>query len=82
MSSGVLTPEQQRQVMDSALQLMSAHDLAEITLEQLTHASGVSAFDIIRLARAPLDRSTQRQADGAGGLRIPPRSPGNRGVRE
>jgi AcrR family transcriptional regulator len=34
--------------MDSALQLMSAYDLAEITLEQLTHASGVSAFDLIR----------------------------------
>ena len=48
MNYCVLTPEQQRQVMDSALQLMSAHDLAEITLEQLTHASGVSAFDIIR----------------------------------
>lgn len=48
MSSGVLTPEQHRMVLDSALQLMAAHNLGEITLEQLTRASGVSAFDIIR----------------------------------
>jgi AcrR family transcriptional regulator len=48
MSAGTLTPEQQRMVMDSALQLMSSHTLNEITLEQLTRAAGVSAFDIIR----------------------------------
>jgi TetR/AcrR family transcriptional regulator len=48
MSSGTLTPEQQKQVMDSALQLMSSRNLNEITLEQLTRASGVAAFDIIR----------------------------------
>ena len=48
MSSGILTPEQQRMVMDSALELLSANHLADITLEQLTRASGVSAFDIIR----------------------------------
>jgi AcrR family transcriptional regulator len=48
MISGNLTSEQQRSVMDSALQLMSSHNLNEITLEQLTRASGVSAFDIIR----------------------------------
>ena len=48
MSSGVLTPEQQRQVLDSVLDLMSARSLGEVTLEQLTRASGVSAFDIIR----------------------------------
>lgn len=48
MILGSLTAEQQRSVMDSALQLMSAHNLNEITLEQLTRASGVSAFDIIR----------------------------------
>ena len=48
MSSGVLTSEQQRQVMDSALRLMAAQGLEEITLEQLTRASGVPAFDIIR----------------------------------
>ena len=48
MSVGVLTPEQQRQVLDSVLQLASALGLGEITLEQLTRASGVPAFDIIR----------------------------------
>src|SRR3990172_7916101 len=48
MSSGTLTPEQQKMVMDSALELMSSRHLNEITLEQLTRASGVSAFDIIR----------------------------------
>ena len=48
MSSGTLTPEQQKMVMDSALQLMSSRNLNEITLEQLTRASGVPAFDIIR----------------------------------
>lgn len=48
MSSGTLTPEQQKMVMDSALELMSLRNLNEITLEQLTRASGVSAFDIIR----------------------------------
>ena len=48
MNLGSLTAEQQRSVMDSVLQLMSVHELNEITLEQLTRASGVSAFDIIR----------------------------------
>ncbi|MBI4479548.1 MAG: TetR/AcrR family transcriptional regulator [Acidobacteria bacterium] len=48
MSSGTLTPEQQKMVMDSALELMSLRNLNEITLEQLTRASGVSGFDIIR----------------------------------
>lgn len=48
MTSGVLTPEQQRLVLDTALQLMSEQDLGNITLEQLTHASGVPAFEIIR----------------------------------
>lgn len=48
MSSGVLTSEQQRLVMDSALRLMAAQSLEEITLEQLTRSSGVAAFDIIR----------------------------------
>ncbi|HWP86154.1 MAG TPA: TetR/AcrR family transcriptional regulator C-terminal ligand-binding domain-containing protein [Terriglobia bacterium] len=43
-----LTPEQQKLVMDSALQLMSSRNLNDITLEQLTRASGVPAFDIIR----------------------------------
>ena len=48
MSPGMLTTEQQRQVLDSALNLMSDHNLGEVTLEQLTRASGVPGFDIIR----------------------------------
>ena len=48
MNLGGLTTEQQRQVLDSVLQLASSRGLGEITLEQLTRASGVPAFDIIR----------------------------------
>jgi AcrR family transcriptional regulator len=48
MSLGGLTTEQQRQVLDSVMQLASSRGLGEITLEQLTRASGVPAFDIIR----------------------------------
>ncbi|MBI3895870.1 MAG: TetR/AcrR family transcriptional regulator [Acidobacteria bacterium] len=48
MGSGVLTPEQQRLVLETAMQLMSSHSPSEITLEQLTHACGVTAFDIVR----------------------------------
>jgi len=48
MNLGGLTTEQQRQVLDSVMQLASSRGLGEITLEQLTRASGVSAFDIIR----------------------------------
>lgn len=48
MNLGGLTTEQQRQVLDSVMQLASSRGLGEITLEQLTRASGVPAFDIIR----------------------------------
>ena len=48
MSSTVLTSEQQRLVMDAAMQLMASHNLNEISLDQLTHACGISAFDIVR----------------------------------
>ena len=48
MNLGGLTTEQQRQVLDSVMQLASSQGLGQITLEQLTRASGVPAFDIIR----------------------------------
>jgi AcrR family transcriptional regulator len=48
MNLGGLTTEQQRQILDSVMQLASSRGLGEITLEQLTRASGVPAFDIIR----------------------------------
>ncbi len=40
--------------MDSALQLMSAYDLAEITLEQLTHASGVRCHGVFNASEEGL----------------------------
>ena len=43
-----LTSEQQRQVLEAATQLMASHNLSEITLDQLTDACGISAFDIVR----------------------------------
>jgi AcrR family transcriptional regulator len=43
-----LSVEQQRMVVDSALQLASSHELSSITLDHLTKASGVAAFDIVR----------------------------------
>lgn len=48
MIMGNLSAEQQRMVMDSVLQLITTTKLSEITLEQLSRASGVSAFDIVR----------------------------------
>src|SRR5258708_39023259 len=43
-----LTPEQQRAVRDGAVRLASTQDLSSITLDHLTKASGISAFDIVR----------------------------------
>ena len=48
MTSGVLTPEQQRMVLEAASHMMSTQSLSEITLDHLTHACGVPAFDIVR----------------------------------
>lgn len=48
MTSNVLTPEQQRLVLDSATKLMTTHNLSEVTLERLTRACGIPAFDIVR----------------------------------
>jgi AcrR family transcriptional regulator len=48
MSSNVLTPEQQRMVLEAATRLMSSHNLSDVTLDHLTHACGISAFDIVR----------------------------------
>jgi AcrR family transcriptional regulator len=48
MSPSALNSEQQRRVLDSATQLMSSQSISEITLEQLTRACGIPAFDIVR----------------------------------
>jgi AcrR family transcriptional regulator len=43
-----LTAEQQKMVLDGAVQLFTTHELREITLDQLSRECGVSAFDIVR----------------------------------
>ncbi|MEO7652683.1 MAG: TetR/AcrR family transcriptional regulator [Bryobacteraceae bacterium] len=48
MSRGVLNAEQQRMVLDGAVRLASTQDLSSITLDHLTKASGIAAFDIVR----------------------------------
>jgi AcrR family transcriptional regulator len=48
MSRGVLTPEQQRGVLDGAVKLISTQELSSITLEALSKTCGVPAFDIVR----------------------------------
>jgi AcrR family transcriptional regulator len=43
-----LSPEQQRTVLDGAVQLFEVNDLQSITLDKLARTCGVSAFDILR----------------------------------
>ena len=43
-----LASDQQRRVLDGAVNLFSKCDLESITLDQLTSTCGVSAFDIVR----------------------------------
>ncbi len=75
-----LSPEQERMVLDSAVQLFADHDLAAITLEQLTRACGVPAFDIVRryhskenILAAVLERELELMAAAANSpdLRMP-----------
>ena len=48
MNLGVLSAEQQKAVLDGAVDLASQMELSAITLDQLTKRCGVSAFDIVR----------------------------------
>lgn len=48
MSRGVLSPEEQRSVLDGAVQLISTQELSSISLEGLTRVCGIPAFDIVR----------------------------------
>ncbi|MBK9166060.1 MAG: TetR/AcrR family transcriptional regulator [Bryobacterales bacterium] len=48
MSQGILTPEQQKLVLDATIGLAAENDLGSITLDQLSKISGVSGFDIVR----------------------------------
>ena len=43
-----LSTEQQRMVLDAAVKLAFTQELSAISLEDLTKASGISAFDIVR----------------------------------
>jgi len=43
-----LTAEQQRKVLDGAVQLFAKSDLDAITLDKLSRTSGISSFDIVR----------------------------------
>ena len=43
-----LSFEQQRLVLDGAVKLAHTQELSSITLDHLTKASGISAFDIVR----------------------------------
>jgi TetR/AcrR family transcriptional regulator, mexJK operon transcriptional repressor len=43
-----LSTEQQRMVLDAAVKLAFTQDLSSISLDDLTKASGISAFDIVR----------------------------------
>ena len=43
-----LSAEQQKMVLDGIVELASSRELSSITLDQLTRASGVAEFDIVR----------------------------------
>jgi AcrR family transcriptional regulator len=67
-----LDADQVRAVLDSAMQLFSKEELRNITLDKLTKASGVPAFDIIRhfqsaenILKAVLERELELMAAAA-----------------
>jgi AcrR family transcriptional regulator len=43
-----LSAEQQKVILDGAVQLFASHNLKDISLDQLSRVSGISAFDIVR----------------------------------
>jgi AcrR family transcriptional regulator len=64
--------ERQRAVLDAAMQLFAKEDLQDITLDKLTRACGVPAFDIIRhfhssenILKAVLERELELMAAAA-----------------
>ncbi|OFV98455.1 MAG: hypothetical protein A3F68_00205 [Acidobacteria bacterium RIFCSPLOWO2_12_FULL_54_10] len=48
MGNAALTPEQERKVLESAMQLASTRELGDISVDQLARACGISAFNIVR----------------------------------
>ena len=67
-----LDSEQQRAVLDGAMRLFETHALNDITLDTLSRASGVAAFNIIRhyhssdnILQAVLERELELMAGAA-----------------
>jgi len=67
-----LDSNQQRAVLDGALQLFATHDVADITLDKLTKLTGVASFDIVRhyfssenILKAVLERELELMAAAA-----------------
>jgi AcrR family transcriptional regulator len=64
-----LSAEQQKLVMDGAVQLFADREMKEISLDQLSRVSGISAFDIVRhyhsrenILKAVLERELELMA--------------------
>lgn len=67
-----MDPEQQRAVLDNAMALFAKEELRDITLDKLSKASGVAAFDILRyfhsadnILKAVLERELELMAAAA-----------------
>jgi AcrR family transcriptional regulator len=67
-----LDPDQQRAVLDGAMQLFTKYDLKDISLDKLTKQTGVAAFDILRqyhssdnILKAVLERELELMAAAA-----------------
>ena len=67
-----LDADQQRAVLDGAMQLFSQYDLRDISLDKLTKATGIAAFDILRqyhssdnILKAVLERELELMAAAA-----------------
>src|ERR1041385_7686668 len=76
-----LTSEQQRKVLDGAVKLALTQELSSISLDHLTKASGIPAFDIIRhyhskenILAAVLERELRAGSRAA----VPRRNPSRR----
>jgi AcrR family transcriptional regulator len=67
-----LTPDQQKRVLDCTMELVATHNLEDVTLDQLTRACGIPAFDIVRhylsrenILKAVLERELELMAGAA-----------------
>ena len=67
-----LDADQQRAVLDGAMQLFTKHDLKDISLDKLSKQTGVAAFDILRqyhssdnILKAVLERELELMAAAA-----------------